>query len=111
MPSGYVAAGLLPRSAGDWIAASLIGGGQWQAGQTLMEEASPVSFAKMVKLYNTCGDQPTELCTAAIALRTAESRAKRPDAGRAGAGQTAASRAAMRRARWPRRWWHNPRVK
>ena len=28
----YVAVGLLPRSAGDWIAASLIGGGRWQAG-------------------------------------------------------------------------------
>ena len=68
----YVAAGLLPRSAGDWIAASLIGGGRWQAGQTLMEEASPASFAKMVKLYNTCGDQPVELCAAAIAVKTAE---------------------------------------
>jgi hypothetical protein len=69
----YVAAGLLPRSTGDWIAASLIGDGQWQAGQTLMQEASPVSFARMVKLYDTCSDQPTELCTAAIAVRTAES--------------------------------------
>jgi hypothetical protein len=69
----YVAVGLLPRSTGDWIAATLIGGGQWQAGQTLMEEASPASFARMVKLYNTCGDQPTELCAAAIALKTAES--------------------------------------
>jgi hypothetical protein len=70
----YVAVGLLPRSAGDWIAASLIGGGQWQAGQTLMQEASPVSFARMVKLYDTCDDQPTELYTAAIATKTAESQ-------------------------------------
>jgi Family of unknown function (DUF6118) len=69
----YVAVGLLPRSAGDWIAATLIGGSQWQAGQTLMGEADPTSFARMVKLYDTCGDQPTELCTAAIAVRAAES--------------------------------------
>ena len=69
----YVAVGLLPRGAGDWIAASLIGGGQWQAGLTLMQEASPVSFARMVKLYDSCGDQTTELCTAAITVRTAES--------------------------------------
>jgi hypothetical protein len=68
----YVAVGLLPRSAGDWIAASLIGGGEWQAGQTLMQDAGPVSFARMVKLYDTCGDQTTELCTAAIAVKNAE---------------------------------------
>ena len=37
----YVAAGLLPRSAGDWIAASLIGGSKWQAGETLMQESQP----------------------------------------------------------------------
>jgi hypothetical protein len=39
-----------------WYVAALIGDGQWQAGQTLMQEASPVSFARMVKLYDTCGD-------------------------------------------------------
>jgi Family of unknown function (DUF6118) len=90
----YAAAGLLPRSAGDWIAASLIGGGQWQAGQTLMQEASPVSFARMVKLYDTCGDQTTELCTAAIAVRTAESPGQdnRTQAGLAPARARQASR-------------------
>jgi hypothetical protein len=31
----YVAAGLLPRSAGDWIAASLIGGNRWQAPRSM----------------------------------------------------------------------------
>jgi hypothetical protein len=30
----YVAAGLLQGSAGDWIAASLIGGNRWQAEET-----------------------------------------------------------------------------
>lgn len=66
----YVAAGLLPRSTGDWIAASLIGGNRWQAGETLMQEASPASWAKMVRLYTACGAQATELCEAAMAVRT-----------------------------------------
>ena len=64
--------------AGDRLASSLIGGGRWQVGETLMERASPESFARMVKLYNTCGDQPTELCAAAIAARTAESSGRDP---------------------------------
>ena len=42
----YVAAGLLPRSAGDWIAASLIGGSKWQAGETLMQESQPGSLGQ-----------------------------------------------------------------
>jgi len=66
----YVAAGLLPRSAGDWIAASLIGGSKWQAGETLLEEASPESWEKMARLYKACGEQTTELCEAAMAVRT-----------------------------------------
>ena len=69
----YVAAGLLPRSAGDWIAASLIGGSRWQAGATLMEEASPDSFDKMARLYKACGEQTTALCEAAIAVRSIQS--------------------------------------
>jgi hypothetical protein len=66
----YVAAGVLPRSAGDWMAASLIGGTRWQAGATLMEEASPDSFDKMARLYKACGEQTTALCEAAIAVRS-----------------------------------------
>jgi len=66
----YVAAGLLPRSAGDWIAASLIGGTRWQAGAALMEEASPDSFDKMARLYKACGEQTTALCEAAVAVRS-----------------------------------------
>jgi hypothetical protein len=65
----YVAAGLLPRSAGDWIAASLIGGNRWQVGETLMQEASPESWAKMARLYTACGEQATEFCEAAITVR------------------------------------------
>jgi hypothetical protein len=66
----YVAGGLLPRSAGDAIAVSLIGGSKWQAGETLMQESSPESWARMVRLYDACGAQTTELCEAAIAVRT-----------------------------------------
>jgi hypothetical protein len=69
----YVAAGLLPRSAGDWMAASLIGGSRWQAGATLMEEASPDSFDKMARLYKACGEQTTALCEAAITVRSIQS--------------------------------------
>jgi hypothetical protein len=68
----YVAAGLLPRNIGDRIAASLIGGDRWHAGLALMEEASPDSWDKMVRLYNACPpDAATELCEAAIVARTA----------------------------------------
>jgi hypothetical protein len=66
----YLAVGLLPRSAGDWIAASLIGGSQWQAGAALMQDASPDSFDKMARLYKACGEQTTDLCEAAIAVRS-----------------------------------------
>ena len=66
----YVAAGVLPRSAGDWMAASLIGGTRWQAGATLMEEASPDSFDKIARLYKACGEQTTALCEAAIVVRS-----------------------------------------
>ena len=65
----YVLPSLLPWGAGDWLASSLIGGGRWRAGETLMERASPELFGRMVKLYNACGDQPTELCTAAITVK------------------------------------------
>jgi hypothetical protein len=67
----YVVAGLLPRAVGDGIAASLIGGDRWHAGQTLMEEASPESWDKMARLYKACPpDTATELCEAAITVRT-----------------------------------------
>jgi hypothetical protein len=70
----YVATGLLPRSAGDGIAASLIGGTRCQAGEALMGEASPASFDKMVRLYEACGQttQTTALCKAAIAVRSVQ---------------------------------------
>ena len=45
----YVLPSLLPWGAGDWLASSLIGGGRWQAGETLMERASPNRFDRMVQ--------------------------------------------------------------
>jgi hypothetical protein len=67
----YVAAGLLPRSVGDGIAASLIGGDRWHAGETLMEEASPETWDRMARLYKACPpDTATELCEAAITVHT-----------------------------------------
>jgi hypothetical protein len=68
----FVAAGLLPRSAGDRIAASLIGGSRWQAAETLMQEGSPETWTRMVRLYNACGEQATGLCEAAIAVEATQ---------------------------------------
>jgi hypothetical protein len=50
-----VAGGWLPRSASGWIAASLIGGSKWHAGEPLMQESSPASWATMARLYDACG--------------------------------------------------------
>jgi hypothetical protein len=68
----YVAPAVLPQSAGDWMVASLVGGGPWQAGQALMRRADPASFEKMVQLYDECGDQPADNCARDIALATAQ---------------------------------------
>jgi hypothetical protein len=68
----YVLPSLLPWGAGDWLASSLIGGGRWRAGETLMERASPESFARMVQLYNACGERPIDLCETALTAVAAE---------------------------------------
>ena len=52
------------------MAASVIGGSPWYAGQTPMRRASPQLFDKMVRLYNACGDEPVELCAATIIVKT-----------------------------------------
>jgi hypothetical protein len=67
----YVLPSLLPLGAGDWLASSLIGGGRWRAGETLMERASPESFGRMVQLYNACGERPIDLCETALTAGTA----------------------------------------
>ncbi len=62
---------LLPWGAGDWLAALPIGGGRWGAGQTLMRDADPVTWERMVRLYKACPQESTtEQCEAAMAVRT-----------------------------------------
>lgn len=62
---------LIPWGGGDWLASTLIGGGRWKAGQALMREADPEAWGRMVQLYNACPkDASTELCEAAMAVRT-----------------------------------------
>lgn len=66
-----LAAAVLPWGMGTWLAATLVGGGRWEAGQTLMREADPKSWERMARLYNACPkDSSTELCEAAVAVRT-----------------------------------------
>lgn len=62
---------LTPFGGGHWLAASLIGGGRWQAGETLMQEAAPAAWERMVRLYRACPqDSTAELCETALAVRT-----------------------------------------
>ena len=66
-----LAAAVLPWGMGTWLAATLVGGGRWEAGQTLLQEANPTSWDRMVRLYKACPkDSSTELCEAAMAVRT-----------------------------------------
>lgn len=68
---------VLPWGGGDWLAGVMVGGRTpWQAGETLMRDADPVSFDKMAKLYNTCGSRPVAFCTAAITLDEAAKAGK-----------------------------------
>ena len=66
----FLLAALLPWGAGDWLASLPIGGGPWVAGETLLARSSPEGWDQMRRLYKACGDQPTELCEAAITVRT-----------------------------------------
>ena len=65
-----VAVGVLPRGAGHWLATLLVGGGQWQAGAELMQGANPVGWDRVARLDRACGEVRTELCEAALAVRT-----------------------------------------
>ena len=61
---------LVPWGGGHWLAASLIGGGEWQAGTTLMQEARPAAWERVVQLNNACPpDRTTEACVVAMAGR------------------------------------------
>ena len=66
-----VLAAVLPWGAGDWMAALPISSGDpWKAGETLLNRSNHPAWGKMARLYNACGDQLTELCEAAIVVRT-----------------------------------------
>jgi len=63
---------LFPSSAGAWMAATIIGGDPWDAGQVLMHQGDPVSFERMVELYQACPqDVSVDLCRAAMAVKAA----------------------------------------
>ncbi len=67
----FFLAALLPWGGGDWLASLPISrGGPWAAGQALLARSSPESWDQMLRLYKACGDQPTQLCEAAITVRT-----------------------------------------
>jgi hypothetical protein len=67
-------AALLPRQAGAWMAATMIGGDPWSAGEALMQEGDAAAFNRMVRLYQACpAASTTEFCAAAIAVKAAGS--------------------------------------
>lgn len=63
---------VLPWGGGNRLAATLIdGGGRWSAGQALMRDADRETWGRLARLYNACPkDSTTELCEAAMAVRT-----------------------------------------
>lgn len=66
----FLATALLPWGAGTWLG-SLAYGGRWNAGQAMLQDAQPALWGRMVRLYNACPkDSTTELCEAAMAVRT-----------------------------------------
>jgi hypothetical protein len=63
---------LIPRSAGTWMASAIFGGDPWSAGQDLMRQADPVTFDRMVELYQACPQGVSvDLCRAAMAVKAA----------------------------------------
>jgi hypothetical protein len=51
--------------------AGLAFGGRWNAGEAMMQDASPAQWERMVRLYKACPqDSTVELCEAATAVRT-----------------------------------------
>jgi hypothetical protein len=64
----FLAAVLLPWGLGHRMAAALVGGDRWEAGSTLMNEANPAAWERVVRLNKACGDYAVGLCEAAIAV-------------------------------------------
>ena len=60
----------LPGAGGTWLA-GLAFGGRWNTGEAMMQDANPVQWERMVRLYKACPqDSTVELCEAAMAVRT-----------------------------------------
>ncbi len=66
----FMLTAMLPWGGGTWLA-SLAFGGRWNAGEAMMQDASPVQWERMVRLYRECPQNgTTELCEAATGVRT-----------------------------------------
>lgn len=73
-----LATALLPWGLGTRLA-GLAYGGRWEGGQALLREASPGTWDRMVRLYRACPQgSATELCEAALAVRTIAPGAPQP---------------------------------
>jgi hypothetical protein len=67
----FMLTAFLPWGGGTWLA-GLAFGGRWNAGATMLEDADPTAWERMVRLARACPpDDATELCEAAMAVRTA----------------------------------------
>jgi hypothetical protein len=65
----YPLAVVLPWGGGTWLVSTLIGGGRWVAGETLMRDASPTGWDRLVRVSNACvPERRTEECEAALAV-------------------------------------------
>jgi hypothetical protein len=66
----FLLTAILPWGGGTWLA-GLAFGGRWSAGEAMMQQADPVAWERMVRLYKACPkDSLTELCEATIAVGT-----------------------------------------
>jgi hypothetical protein len=66
----FLLTAMLPWGGGTWLA-GLAFGGRWNAGEAMMQDASPAQWERMVRLYKACPqDSTTDLCEAAITVRT-----------------------------------------
>lgn len=66
----FMLTAILPWGGGTWLA-GLAFGGRWNAGEAMMQDASPAQWERMVRLYKACPqDSTTDLCEAAITVRT-----------------------------------------
>ena len=68
----FMAAAFLPWGAGHRLAAALVStGGRWKAAEVLMEEDSPATWDRLVRLSQACPPETLiDLCEAAMVVRT-----------------------------------------